>query len=99
MLLLVQKEVCSAKQVKADGNFQLLKLVKLSPFSSRFFHRHVIVLLSYIPSHPYAAFDSGSLSNLCISWKYKSEFIGAGLMAFINLRNSEMFDWNMAFPP
>lgn len=20
-------------------------------------------------------------------------------MAFINLRNSEMFDWNMAFPP
>lgn len=41
--------------------------------------------------------DSDSLSNLCIS--RKSEFTGAGLIAFINLHNSEMFDWTLAFPP
>lgn len=41
--------------------------------------------------------DSDSLSNLCIL--RKSECTGAGLIAFINLHNSEMFDWTLAFPP
>ena len=70
--------------------------VKLPVQGPHYFHRHEMVFPSRTPPLP-TTLASSSLSNLCILRKYMMEFILAGLMAFINLGNSEMFDWNMAF--